>query len=137
VTKEGGKVHAPARNFPDRGHQAIVADLDGIPVGLLQSSSGDSADDEPKRGDWNWFELYVKSPMVSSAFYHAAVGFDVDPETKSDRTSDFVLSSSGEARGGVVCGGRTDLSVRIAGERARGRWPAVGGCARDVACSCR
>ncbi len=54
--KLGGAVHAPARKFPDRGFQAIVADVEGVPLGLLQSTSGDSPDDEPKPGDWNWFE---------------------------------------------------------------------------------
>ncbi len=100
--KNGGKVHAPSRSFPDRGHQAIIADRDGIPIGLLQSNSGDSADTEPKPGDWNWFELYARTPKDSSDFYHNAIGFEVVPETNSDRKSDFVLSSTGHARGGIA-----------------------------------
>jgi predicted enzyme related to lactoylglutathione lyase len=102
VTKGGGMVHAAVRKFPDRGMQAIVADVDGNPIGLLQSSSGDAADTEPKPGDWNWFELYAKSPKATSDFYHAAIGLDVAPETNSDRKSDFVLSSAGQSRGGVA-----------------------------------
>ncbi len=102
VTKDGGIIRAPARNFPDRGLQAIVSDKDTVPIGLLQSSSGDSPDSEPRPGDWNWFELYVKNPKVTSDFYHDAVGFDVAPEMKSDRKSDFVLSSAGQARGGIA-----------------------------------
>ena len=58
VATAGGKVRAPARDFPDRGVQAIIADPEGASLGLLQSASGDSADDEPLAGDWNWFELY-------------------------------------------------------------------------------
>jgi len=102
VTKDGGVVRAPSRNFPDRGRQAIVADRDTVPIGLLQSSSGDAPDGEPRPGDWNWFELYVKSPKVTSEFYHDAIGFDVAPETNSDRKSEFVLSSAGLARGGIA-----------------------------------
>jgi predicted enzyme related to lactoylglutathione lyase len=102
ATKAGGTVRAPARNFPARGSQAIVADRDDIPFGLLQSSSGDAPDVERKPGDWNWFELYVKSPKASADFYHSAIGLDVSPETNSDRKSDFVLSSAGEARGGIA-----------------------------------
>ncbi|MGD1030787.1 MAG: VOC family protein [Opitutaceae bacterium] len=102
ATKAGGTVRAPARNFPARGLQAIVADRDAIPVGLLQSSSGDPPDVERKPGDWNWFELYVKSPKDSADFYQRAIGLDVSPETNSDRKSDFVLSSAGEARGGIA-----------------------------------
>ncbi|HXN36280.1 MAG TPA: VOC family protein, partial [Opitutaceae bacterium] len=102
VSKNGGTVRAPSRNFPDRGFQAIVSDSDSVPIGLLQSSSGDTPDGEPRPGAWNWFEIYVKNPTGTSAFYHNTMGFDVAPETKSERKSDFVLSSAGEARGGVA-----------------------------------
>jgi predicted enzyme related to lactoylglutathione lyase len=102
ATRAGGKVRAPARKFPDRGQQAIVEDKDGIPIGLLQSTSGDGPDDEPRPGEWNWFVLYVKAPAAAGDFYHTVVGLEVAPETKSDRKSDFVLSSTGEPRGGVA-----------------------------------
>jgi hypothetical protein len=102
VSKNGGVVRAPSHNFPDRGREAIVSDRDTLPIGILQSSSGDAPDTEPKPGDWNWFEIYVKSPKDTSDFYRAAIGFDVAPETNSDRKSDFVLSSSGQARGGIA-----------------------------------
>jgi hypothetical protein len=102
VEKNGGKVHAPVRKFPDRGSQAIVADNEGNVIGLLQSSSGDPADDETKPGAWNWFELYVKDPNSTTNFYHQALGYSVGPETNSDRKSDFVLSSDGNARAGVA-----------------------------------
>jgi hypothetical protein len=102
VEKSGGKVHAAAKKFPDRGFQAIVADSDGNVIGLLQSSSGDPADEYTKAGAWNWFELYVRDPKATTTFYHQALGFDVAPETNSDRKSDFVLSSSGNSRGGVA-----------------------------------
>jgi predicted enzyme related to lactoylglutathione lyase len=102
ATRDGGIVRASAHKFPDRGVQAIVADVDGNPIGLLQSSSGDPVDSEPKPGDWNWFELYAKSPKATSAFYHDAVGLEVAPETNPDKKSDFVLASAGQARGGVA-----------------------------------
>jgi predicted enzyme related to lactoylglutathione lyase len=102
VAKNGGVVRAPSRDFPDRGHEAIVSDRDHVPIGLLQSSSGDSPDGEPRPGDWNWFEIYVKSPKDTSDFYRGSIGFDVAPETNSDRKSDFVLSSAGQARGGIA-----------------------------------
>jgi len=102
VTKDGGTVRAPSRNFPDRGAQAIVSDRDTVPIGLLQSSSGETPDEETRPGSWNWFELYVTSPKDTSDFYHDAIGFDVALETNSDRKSDFVLSSAGQARGGIA-----------------------------------
>jgi uncharacterized protein len=102
VEKNGGKVHASAKKFPDRGFQAIVSDAEGEPIGLLQSSSGDPADEDTKTGGWNWFELYVSDTKAATTFYHQALGYDVAPETNSDRKSDFVLSSNGNARGGVA-----------------------------------
>jgi predicted enzyme related to lactoylglutathione lyase len=102
VEKNGGKVHASPRKFPDRGQQAIVADGDGDVIGLLQSSSGDPADENTKPGAWNWFELYVANPKTTSDFYHQALNYDVAPETNSDRKSDFVLSSNGNARAGIA-----------------------------------
>ncbi len=102
VTKYGGTVRVGSRNFPDRGYQAIVTDKDTVPIGILQSGSGDSPDGEPAPGDWNWFELYVKSPKDTAEFYHSAIGFDFAPDTSTDRKSDLVLSSEGRARGGVA-----------------------------------
>jgi predicted enzyme related to lactoylglutathione lyase len=66
ATKDGGTVRAPSRNFPDRGYQAIFSDPDGIPIGLLQSTSGDTPDNQTKTGAWNWFEFYAKNPKAAS-----------------------------------------------------------------------
>lgn len=102
VTTAGGTVRAPARNFPDRGTQAIVSDPEGSTVGILQSSSGDTPDDEPQPGDWNWFELYAQKPTTACEFYRQVFGYDVAPDTRTERKDDFMLSSSGEPRAGVA-----------------------------------
>ena len=102
VAKDGGKVRAPARDFPNRGTQAIVADSEGSLVGLLRSSSGDSTDDEPRPGDWNWFELFAQRPQATAAFYHDIVGYDLTPDARTERKDDFLLSSGGLARAGVA-----------------------------------
>jgi predicted enzyme related to lactoylglutathione lyase len=117
LAKSGATVRAPSHNFPNRGYQAIVTDPDGIPIGILQSSSGDAADSEPKPGTWNWFELYVKDTTATSEFYHNTLGFDVAPETHSDRKSDFVLSTGGQARGGIA--------PKPDGEDAKAAWLGV------------
>jgi predicted enzyme related to lactoylglutathione lyase len=98
----GGSVRAPAKDFPDRGRQAIVWDDEKNPIGLLESSSGDPVDDTIVPGEWNWFELYSRNPDATSAFYHKALGYDVAPETNSGRKSEFVLSSGGNKRGGIA-----------------------------------
>jgi len=53
---------------------------------------------EPAPGDWNWFELYVKSPKDTAEFYHSAIGFDFAPDTSTDRKSDLVLPARAGAR---------------------------------------
>lgn len=102
VAKAGGQVRAEAREFPDRGSQAIIADNEGSIIGLLQSSSGDAADTEPKPGDWNWFELFVKQPQVVASFYRQILAYEMAPDLRTERKNDFMLSSGGIARAGVA-----------------------------------
>ncbi len=102
VKQSGGEVRAKAINFPDRGLQAIIADNEGCTVGVLQSSSGDTADAEPKAGDWSWFELYVKHPKAVAAFYGQVFSYDVKPDTRTERKDDFLLTSRDRERGGVA-----------------------------------
>ncbi len=102
VKEAGGDVRAPARNFPDRGRQAIIADSEDSTLGLLESSAGDPPDDEPKPGDWNWFELYAKQPGIATVFYRQVFNYAVSPDTRTERKDDFLLSSGGLERGGVA-----------------------------------
>jgi hypothetical protein len=102
VAAAGGVVHAPVRNFPDRGFLAIIGDNEGSVVGLLESSSGDAPDTEPTAGDWNWFELYGRNPASASAFYGQVFGYTVAPDLRTERKDDFELSSGGLARAGVA-----------------------------------
>ena len=102
VTKAGGQVRAPANDFPKRGFQAIIADNEGSTIGLLQSTSGDSADSEPKPGDWQWFELYVKSPKDVSVFYEKVLKYNVTSDTRTERKGDFLLSSGRHDRAGIA-----------------------------------
>lgn len=102
VADAGGQVRAEAREFPDRGIQAIIADNEGSTIGLLQSSSGDSADDEPNPGDWNWFELFVKQPKVVAGFYRDVIRYEMEPDRRTERKGDYLLSSGGQARAGVA-----------------------------------
>jgi predicted enzyme related to lactoylglutathione lyase len=101
VAKAGGEVRAPAREFPQIGTQAIITDNEGSPIGLLQSSSGDSADDEPTAGDWNWFHLLAKNPLSAAAFYRQVFNYDVTPDARTGKKSQLLLSSDELNRGGV------------------------------------
>ena len=102
ATKAGGIVRAPARDFPARGFQAIIADHEGSPVGIMQSTSGDSIDDEPKLGEWNWFELYGKEPATASAFYATVFHYEVAADTRTSRKNDFLLNTADRSRAGVA-----------------------------------
>jgi predicted enzyme related to lactoylglutathione lyase len=101
ATKAGGEVRAPAREFPHIGTQAIITDIEGSPVGLLQSSSGDSADDEPTPGDWNWFHLLAKDPLSAAAFYRQVFNYNVAPDDRTEKKNHLLLSSDELNRAGV------------------------------------
>ena len=101
VTKAGGVVRAPVRDFPQIGSEAIITDSQGAPVGLLQSSSGDSADVEPVTGTWNWFHLRVKNPQTAADFYRQVFNYDVTPDARTGNKTELLFSSGAFNRGGV------------------------------------
>ena len=101
VAKAGGEVRAPAREFPEFGSQAIITDNEGSPVGLLQSTSGDSADDEPAPGGWNWFHLLAKSPAVAADFYRQVFRYEVTADVRPGKRNELLLSNGTLNRGGV------------------------------------
>jgi uncharacterized protein len=135
VAKAGGEVRAPAREFPQIGAQAIIRDNAGSPVGLLQSSSGDSADVEPAPGTWNWFHLAAKDPPAAADFYRQTFGYDVAPDARSGKMNELLLSSGGFNRAGVsVVPDRKDVKpgwlgvIRVANlDATLARVPALGG----------
>ncbi len=101
VAKAGGELRAHARKFPKMGLLAIATDSEGSPFGLLQSSSGDSADNEPAAGDWNWCHLFVKDPVASADFYRKVFKYDVSPDARKGSGSELILSSGAVNRAGV------------------------------------
>jgi hypothetical protein len=101
VTKAGGIVRASARDFPKIGSQAIITDNEGAPLGLVQSSSGDSADIEPVVGTWNWFHLFVKNPQAAADFYRQIFTYDVTPDGRGGKKSELMLSIGEFNRGGI------------------------------------
>ena len=101
AAKAGGEVRAPARAFPQIGSQAIITDNEGSPVGLLQSSSGDSADVEPATGDWNWFHLLAQDPRAAGDFYRQVFGYEVAPDARTGSKNELLFSTGALNRGGV------------------------------------
>jgi predicted enzyme related to lactoylglutathione lyase len=135
TTNAGGEVRAPAREFPKIGSEAIITDNEGSPVGLLQSSSGDSADNEPAPGDWNWFHLFAKNPPTAADFYQQVINYDVAPDARPGKQNELILSSGGLNRGSVSVlphreGAKTGWLgvIRVANlDATLARVPALGG----------
>ena len=102
VPSAGGVVRAPARDFPDRGFQAFFTDTEGSPIGLLQSTSGDSLDDEPRSGDLKWFELYTQKPKAATDFYAKVFAYSAIPDSRTARKNDWLLLTGETHRAGVA-----------------------------------
>ena len=117
VTKAGGEVRAPARDFPQIGSEAIVTDNAEAPFGLLHSSSGDSADVEPVVGTWNWFHLFVKDPQAASDFFRQVFNYEVTLDARVGKKTESLLSSGAFNRGGV--------SMLSEGKNAKPGWLGV------------
>jgi uncharacterized protein len=101
VTQAGGKVLAAPQKMPMRGEQAVFADPEGAIFGVIKSSAGDPADFLADPGDWIWIQLLSRDAAKAAEFYRTVGGYDVIPNTASNRLSDYVLASKGYARATV------------------------------------
>ena len=102
VTKAGGRVLAPMKKFPGRGEQAVFADPEGALFGAVRSSTGDPADFEADVGDWIWIQMWSRDSLKSAQFYRSVAGYEIDENTSSTRSNDYVLISGKYARGTVL-----------------------------------
>ncbi len=108
VTKAGGRVLMPAKDFPRRGEQAVFTDREGAIFGVMKSSAGDPEDVLAEPGDWIWIQLLSRDARNAADFYRSVVGYEVVENNSASRLNDYVLVSKGFARGTV----RTLLSKR-------------------------
>ncbi len=102
VTKAGGRVLAATQKFSGRGEQAVFADPEGALFGVIRSSSGDPRDFEADVGDWIWIQMWSRDSLKSAQFYRAIAGYEIDENTSSARSNDYVLVSEKYARGTVL-----------------------------------
>jgi len=102
VEGKGGRLLIAPRQVPARGEMAVVADPDDAPFGLINSSSGDPADELGPAGDWIW-SLY-QSPDAGSAaaFYQDLAGYEVVEADPVGQSPHFLLVSGDYARGSIV-----------------------------------
>ncbi len=101
VTQAGGRVLAAPQKMPKRGEQAIFTDPEGAVFGVVKSSAGDPEDFLAEPGEWIWIQLSSRDARKAAEFYRAVVGYAVVENTKSNRVSDYMLTSEGYARGTV------------------------------------
>jgi predicted enzyme related to lactoylglutathione lyase len=101
VTKLGGRVLAPAQEFPGRGQQAVFADPEGAVFGAIKSASGDPEDFQADVGDWVWIQLLSRDGQKAAEFYRQLADYIVVENVQTNRLSDFVLTSKGYARATV------------------------------------
>jgi hypothetical protein len=107
----GAKILAQARDFPQRGRQAVLADPQGAVFAVLASSSGDPPDFLAAPGEWIWSALLTHDPDKDAAFYQALFGYDVF-ELPSDDGLEHVILSSDDFSRASINGLPTDSSRR-------------------------
>lgn len=102
VEAAGGRILAPAREFPRRGTQAIVADAEGAVVGVMRAAGADPGDYASEVGDWIWSELFSREPARAVSFYRAAFGYETRPAPEGSPAPWFLLESGTYARAAVA-----------------------------------
>jgi len=94
----GAKVVSPARSYPKRGRQAVLADPEGAVFAILASSSGDAPDFLAAPGEWIWSALLSRDPGAEAAFYQEVFSYDVFDLASDDGKEHVILSSDNFAR---------------------------------------
>jgi predicted enzyme related to lactoylglutathione lyase len=102
VTAKGGKALIPPRPVEGRGEMAVLADPDGAPFGLINSSSGDPEDFLAGTGDWIWALYQSPDARSAAAFYQDLGGYEVVADGRFDDDRHFLLVAAGFARASLV-----------------------------------
>lgn len=101
IVASGGRVLLEPRSLPARGTLAVVADPEGAPFGLLDSSSGDPADYRAEPGEWIWLSLYSNDTQKAAKFYRSLFGYDVSETDSTGDNLELILAKGGFARAGI------------------------------------
>ena len=101
ATEHGAKVLVPPHTLPGRGREAILADPQGAPFGVLASSSGDPPDALSPAGGWIWRALITPDPVAGATFYSALFGFETMTLPAPPGEQHLLLASEHYARASV------------------------------------
>lgn len=102
VTAAGGRVLIAPRKVGSRGLQAIVADSENSPFGLIVSASGDPGDNAVADNSWFWVQLFSRKTGEVAGFYHDALGYIAAEDTRKPGAGEFLLWSEGRACAAVT-----------------------------------
>lgn len=102
VVEKGGKVLIEARSLPERGEMSLLADPDGVPIGVITSSSGDRDDFLVEHGEWIWALYQSPAAVGAAAFYQELAGYEVVPDDRYFEMPHFLLVSQGYARASLL-----------------------------------
>jgi len=103
---DGGVVIAPPVNLQRRGRMAIVRDVEGALLALLQTRDGDPADREAEIGGFLWDELWTTDVDSATAFYEDVAGLDATikdiDENQESGASYRLLKAGDKPRVGIM-----------------------------------
>lgn len=94
----GARQLAPLTELPNRGKAALIATPDGVPLGLMANASGTGL----PPGTWVWAEYFAADTTVASQFLQQALGWESQPDARTERTDDFLLAANGLPHGGMA-----------------------------------
>jgi predicted enzyme related to lactoylglutathione lyase len=97
----GSRTLLERHDIAHRGEFAILADPEGAPFGIMNSSSGDPPDFRSEIGEWLWVGLFARSSAAASKFYASSFGYDVHERDDHPEVLDFVLAEGGYSRAGI------------------------------------
>jgi predicted enzyme related to lactoylglutathione lyase len=101
ITRHGGRIILPRRNYADRGDFAIVTDAQQAPFGIIHASSGDPGDYRAAHGEWIWRELFTRDLGASIRFYTELFGYAAEKEDEYPKIVEYMLESNGYLRAGI------------------------------------
>lgn len=99
TTRNGGRIEVAARDFPNRGDQAIIRDNQEALVGLMRTTDGDPDEYLAEYGELIWAQLWVRDPDQSLSFYKAVLGYtEMEGNPDDANVYDHIMGSDGRYR---------------------------------------
>jgi uncharacterized protein len=102
IMENGGAVHIPPKDVPNRGRLAVVFDPEGAPFAVLTASKGDPPDEPGVPNGWIGSELWTRNVKEALKFYGNLAGYEVETRKMGAAPDCLLLMRDGQPRGGVA-----------------------------------